>query len=368
MRIVTYLPVLESLGGVELSMLEATREIAARGHRICLFYEEPGNLAHEFASFCESIRRGPSLRFSDTPALDAPRIAARAVVASRCRPDLIFVNNFSELAWAAALRMLTGAPVVCHLHEFRAFRHVSVRLLARWVDRFVFNSAYMRRTWINHGLSPFRADVIHPGFSASTYNAGSEASRLRAREALGICPDAYVVLYLGRLTPQKGVDVLLEGWRLLALPPESARLLIVGVPRTTDAYIDGLRAASPPGCEWLAMQRDVLPMLHAADVLVLPSRSNEAFGRVVVEAMAAGTPAVASAVGGIPEILSEDFAGLLFPPGDAPALAQRLLALRDWRRTDPALAAQCAAHVAQNFSLSAHVTHLEQVFQTATAQ
>jgi glycosyltransferase involved in cell wall biosynthesis len=95
---------------------------------------------------------------------------------------------------------------------------------------------------------------------------------------------------------------------------------------------------------------------------VLPSRWDEPFGRVVVEAMATGRPAVASAVGGIPEILRGDFAGLLFPRGDAAALAERLGALRDWRTTNPALAAHCADHVAQNFSLERAVTELEQLF------
>jgi glycosyltransferase involved in cell wall biosynthesis len=365
-RIVTYLPALESLGGVELSILEQTRELAARGHRISLFYERDGNLTDEFAAFCETMNPGPSPRYSDTPVRDAGRIGMRAVAASRRRPELIFANNFTELAWAAGIKALTRAPVICHLHEFTAFRRSSLKLLARYVDRFLFNSHYMRRRWTNHGLDPSHHEVIQLGFSASTYTAGSEADRLRTRQALGIPADAYVVVYLGRLTPQKGVDVLLEGWRSLALPPERARLLIVGLPPVTNSYIDGLRAATPPGCAWLPMQRDVLPILHASDVLVLPSRSNEAFGRVVVEALATGRPAVASAVGGIPEILRHQFAGLLVPPGDPAALADRLLALRDWRQSNPALGAQCAAHVAQNFSFEAYVSRLEEIFQSST--
>jgi glycosyltransferase involved in cell wall biosynthesis len=367
-RIVTYLPVLESFGGVELSILEVMRAMAARGHRISLFYEKDGNLSDEFAAFCETMNPGPSPLYSDRPFRDAARVGRRAVAASRRRPELIFANNFSELAWAAGVKALTRAPVVCHLHEFRAFRRSSLKLLARCVDRFLFNSDYMRRTWTNHGLDSSHVEVIRLGFSPSTYTAGSEADRLRTREALGIAPDAYVVVYLGRLTRQKGVDVLLEGWRSLALPPDRAQLLIVGLPPETNSYIDGLRAMTPPGCAWLPMQRDVLPILHASDVLALPSRSDEAFGRVVVEALATGRPAVASDVGGIPEILRNEFAGLLVPPGDPAALAGRLLALRDWRQSNPALAAQCAAHVAENFSFEAYITHLEEIFESSAAR
>jgi glycosyltransferase involved in cell wall biosynthesis len=237
-----------------------------------------------------------------------------------------------------------------------------MRLLARRVDRFFVSSGFMRRVWCNHGLDPTSIEVIHPGFSQSQWTIGTTEDRARTRQELGLPDDAYVVLNMGRLVPEKGVDVLLEAWRRLELPPEEARLLVVGLPAVSNAYVDGLRAETPPGCEWLPMQRNVLRLLHASDVLVLPSRWDEPFGRVVVEAMATGRPAVASAVGGIPEILRGDFAGLLFPRGDAAALAERLGALRDWRTTNPALAAHCADHVAQNFSLERAVTELEQLF------
>jgi glycosyltransferase involved in cell wall biosynthesis len=365
MRVVIYLPTLESFGGVELNMLETMRELAARGHRICLFYEQDGNLTPEFGSFCESLHRGRSPLYSDTPLRDAPRIAARALTASRLRPDLIFANNVSELAWAEATRALTRAPIVCHLHEFKRVRPSSMRLLVRRVDRFILSSGYMRQVWTNHGVDPARINVIHPGLSHAAYPHGSEQDRLRFRQELGLPPEAYVALYMGRLIPEKGVDILLEAWRMLELPPDRARLLLVGLPAVSDDYVEGLRALAPPGCDWRPMQREVMPMLQASDVLVLPSRWDEPFGRVLVEAMATGRPAIGAAVGGIPEILRGEFAGLLFPRGDAAALAERLRTLQDWRQNDPALAAHCADHVAENFSLSAYVTLLEQVFAAA---
>jgi glycosyltransferase involved in cell wall biosynthesis len=367
MRIAIYLPVLDSIGGVELNMVETLRELAARGHRFSLFYEQPGNLTDDFRSFCESMHRGPSPRYSETPLREAPRIGMRALATARRRPDLIFANNFSELAWAAGVKALTRAPIVCHLHEFQPVRRSSLRLLGGRIDRVIVSSGYMRGVWTNHGLEPARIAIVHPGMSQARYTTGSDAERLRMREQLGIPADAYVVLYMGRLIPEKGVDLLLEAWRSLALAPQRARLLIVGVPAAGNGYADGLRAMSPPGCEWLPTVRDVVPILHAADVLAAPSRWDEPFGRVVVEALATGRPAVAAAVGGIPEILRGEFAGLLFPREDVGALARRLLALQDWRTRDPALATHCAGHVAANFSLDATVTQLEEVFAAAGA-
>lgn len=365
MRIVVYLPVLDSLGGVELNSVEALRELSARGHRIYLFYEQPGNLLDEFGAFCESMHRGPSPRYSETPLRDGARIVVRALAASGRRPDLVLANNFSELAWAVGIGTLTRASIVCHLHEFQPVRRSSLRLLGGRVSRFVVGSGHMRTVWADHGLEAGRIEVIPPGLSQSRYTSGTEEDRLRVRQNHDLPADAYVVLYAGRLIPEKGLDVLLEAWRALALPPERARLLIVGLPPVTDTYIDGLLAMSPPGCEWLPMVRDVVPLLHASDVLTLPSRCDEAFGRVVIEAMATGRPAVASAVGGIPEILRGDFAGLLFPRDDATALAERLRGLQSWRTTDPALGARCADHIAENFSLGATITQLEEVFASS---
>lgn len=367
MRIVTYLPALESCGGVELNLVETARELAARGHRICLLYEHEGNLAGELRSVCDSLQQIPSPRYSEVPLRDALRVGRCAVGASLRRPDVVYAHNISELAWAAGVRALTRAPVVCHLHEFKPVRRSSLRLWAGMVDRFVVGSSYQRRAWTNHGLPPARTEVIHPGLSQSTYPQGTDEDRRHIRRQLGLPPDGYVALYMGRLIPEKGIDVLLEAWRALGLPPEQARLLIVGLPATTDDYIDRLRTMAPSGCDWLPMRRAVVPMLHAADVLVLPSRWDEPFGRVVIEAMATGRPAVAAAVGGIPEILRGEFSGLLFPRGDAAALADRLRTLQCWRQENPALAARCADHVAEHFSLDAFVSALERVFESARA-
>lgn len=363
LRLVTYLPVLGSLGGVERHLLETYRELAARGHRICLFYEQPGNLADQFRSVCESMHPGPSPLYSDRPARDLPRIAARAVTGSRCRPDLIYASNFSELAWAVGIRALTRAPIVCHLHEFKPVRDISRRALGGRVSRFVVSSEFMRRMWSNHGIDADRIDVIPNALPVSTYVRGSERDRLSARATLGLPEHAYVVLYLGRLIPQKGIDVLLDAWRKLGLSSDVARLLIAGLPARTDAYVDRLRDGAPAGCVWLPMRPDVVDLLHAADVLVLPSTWDEPFGRVIVEAMASGRPAVASAVGGIPEILDGEFAQMLFPRGDSGALAERLRALRDWRAADPGLGERCAEHVESRFRMDAAVTQLEQVFR-----
>jgi glycosyltransferase involved in cell wall biosynthesis len=107
------------------------------------------------------------------------------------------------------------------------------------------------------------------------------------------------------------------------------------------------------------MRSDVVGPLHAADVVVVPSVYAEPFGRVVIEALSTGRPVIASSIGGIPEILTGDFARFLVPPGDAPALARKLGELLDWRTRDDGLAEACTDHVRQHFSKSSMVDAIE---------
>jgi glycosyltransferase involved in cell wall biosynthesis len=354
MRLLTYLPQLAAIGGVELHVLQLTRELTRRGLRVDIRYTTDGDLHAEFGSFCERMVQGSSIRYGASPLDDLRRIGPGIWWAARMRPDVLYVNNFSELGWAAAVKTICRVPVVCHLHEFAPFRPASISILGRHVRRFVVASEFMRTTWTRHGLDPERLETIPYGIDLLDYPVGTDDDRRRSREALGLPADAYVALYLGRIDVEKGVEVLLDAWRELDASPEEARLLLVGSPvRNADpaAYLSQLKGNAPRGCQWLPMRPDVLITMHAADVLVLPSVWEEPFGRVIIETMATGRPVVASDCGGIPEILDGPFAEFLFPRGDPGSLANRLGALSRWRDERPELAEQCVSHIADRYTL-----------------
>jgi glycosyltransferase involved in cell wall biosynthesis len=104
----------------------------------------------------------------------------------------------------------------------------------------------------------------------------------------------------------------------------------------------------------------VVTPLHAADVVAVPSMWNEPFGRVVVEALAAGLPVVASRVGGIPEILSGDLSPLLYERGSASELADRLHSLMGWRRDRPELRDLALARAA-DFTIERMIDEIERL-------
>ncbi len=364
-RILTYLPRLAAIGGVELHMLQLTRELAGRGDEIDLLYTADGDLTAAFTSFCHSVARAPAVTYGNGPLRDVRGISRGAWAAARAKPDLIYANNLSEMAWAGSAKLLSRAPVVCHLHEFAQFRGASMTLLGRQAQRFVVASEYMRGVWSRHGLDDRRIEVIPYGIDPAEYPPTSAEQRRASRRELGLPADAYVVLYLGRFDQEKGVEVLLDAWRQLGLAPQDARLVLVGAPvRHADpaAYLLELQQQAPAGCDWLPMRPGVLDVMRAADVLVLPSVWEEPFGRVIIEAMATGCPAVASDGGGIPEILDGQFSEFLFARGDSAQLAQRLRELSDWRARRPQLAEECIARVTERYTLTRSATRMQALF------
>jgi glycosyltransferase involved in cell wall biosynthesis len=138
--------------------------------------------------------------------------------------------------------------------------------------------------------------------------------------------DAFTIAYVGRFVPEKGLDVLIESIRLLALP---VRLLMIGDgPIRQELEAQASRAGVHEQVSFIGrVAPEQLPgRLAQADVLVLPSRTTpvwkEQFGRVLIEAMACKVPVVGSDSGAIPEVVGD--AGLIFPEGNAAALADCL--------------------------------------------
>ncbi len=160
--------------------------------------------------------------------------------------------------------------------------------------------------------------VVHMGVDTALFRPD-----LSARQALGVAAPEKVVLFVGNLTEAKGVDVLMRAFADLRTGARADRLVLVGAGPAEAALRDASHALGVADRVTFTGRlgaADVARWMAAADVLVLPSRS-EGLGLVLLEAMACGTPCVASEVGGIPEALDVPACGRLVAPDDAGALA-----------------------------------------------
>ncbi len=192
-----------------------------------------------------------------------------------------------------------------------------------------------------YGLSPSHTRVIPCGVDLRAFTPGVASDRADARHALGL-DDTPTLLFVGRLDPIKGIDLLLESVALMKTP---ARLLVVGGDPAGDPEVERLRDRAAalgvadrvrfPG----AVPQGGLPRYYrAVDALVVASRY-ESFGLVAVEALACGLPVVASAAGGLPSVVRDGENGLLVHWRSAEAFAGRIDALLG----DPALMARLRA-------------------------
>ncbi len=182
--------------------------------------------------------------------------------------------------------------------------------LRRWAlrraDRRVAVSKALAET-AARGLAP--VDVIGNGVDTTRFRPGPPADR-----------NQVTVVYVGRLEPVKGVDILLEAWARLAPAHPSARLEVVGDGSAVPA--GGL----PPGVTCVGQVADPLPTYQRADLLVLPSR-DEGLPNALLEGMACGLAAVATRVGAVPEVVEDEVSGLVVEPEAPAALAEAIAAL-----------------------------------------
>ena len=180
---------------------------------------------------------------------------------------------------------------------------------------------------------PSHCVVIHNGISLGKFSQLTTKSE--ARERLGWPQEEKIVLSVARLSREKGLDVLIEAVKGL-----DVMLYIAG---------DGPEREKLSGATLLGHYEDIPLLLAAADIYCQPSRS-EGLGLAVLEAMAAGKPIVASAVGGIPELLPDASIGLTVPAGDSAALRVGIELLLDDPTRGEAMGGYARQRVAERFT------------------
>jgi starch synthase len=241
--------------------------------------------------------------------------------------------------------LLYGVPHLVTVHSLEPLRPWKAEqlgggyALSSWCERVAVESAAavvavsagMRDDVLGAypAVSPDRVRVIRNGIDTAEYAPDPATDVL---DAHGVAPDRPSVIFVGRITRQKGVPVLLRA--AAALDPAAQLVLCAGQPDTAElaaeveALVADLRAARS-GVIWIPEmlpKRAVIQLLSHATVFACPSLY-EPLGIVNLEAMACGTAVVGSAVGGIPEVVSDGETGLLVPPDDPGALAGALNAL-----------------------------------------
>jgi glycosyltransferase involved in cell wall biosynthesis len=255
------------------------------------------------------------------------------------KPDVVHINNGGypgaiSCGAAALAARLAGVPAVVYVvnniavpyeRPSRLLDYPIDRMVVRSVDVFVTASRIASRALESVLRLPPAQITVIPNAAA----AGDGGSRERARRSLGIPSDRHVLLVMARLEQRKGHAVLLDAIPLL--PPQirdRLLVLIAGDGPEQDALHAQAVALNIGGCvQFLGHREDRWSLYAAADIIVLPSISHEDMPIVIIDAMAASRPVVATRVAGIPEQVIDDVTGRLVPPGDPAALSDAIAAV-----------------------------------------
>jgi glycosyltransferase involved in cell wall biosynthesis len=373
-------------GGEDECVEAELRLLRAAGHEVDLFTETNSSLDHG---------AGASAALRALWSTESHRAIGDAL--SRTRYDLIHVHNFFPRLSPAVhyAARSAGVPVVQTIHNYRllcanahfyrdrqpcesclgrvmpwpAIVHRCYRQSAgasaavgamltlhraldtwnRTVDVYVAPSEFVRRKLVAGGL-PAERIVVKPHFVDPDPGAGGGGGH---------------ALFIGRLSDEKGAGTLLKAWTTLGpkLP-----LTLVG----SDGLGPGLasQAARLPGVRWLGTQpmSEVHSLMRDARMVVVPSECYETFGRVVIEAFAAGTPVVASRIGAVEELIDEGRTGLLFRAGDVEDLVAKVERLCDDRAALTAMRAAARHEFERRYTAERNYAMLMEIYTRAQAR
>lgn len=261
----------------------------------------------------------------------------------RERFDVIHCHTGRSHAIARLARPLVPANFRPRLVVSRRVAFESTSLLTRWkfagVDRVLAVSEAVKQRLIVAGIDPARIALVRDGIPAAEAAADS-AERERVRHQLHLSPANRLVLHIGHLGAEKGQSDLIAAAVPIHAAVPDARVVIVGGGKLRASLEREASAAGEARVLFAGFwpPESIGSLLAAAEVFVLPSRQ-EGLGSILLDAMSAGVPVVATSTGGIPEIVRDGDTGLLVPPASPAALAKAVIRLLK----DPALAGRIAA-------------------------
>lgn len=256
--------------------------------------------------------------------------------------DLIWTTwGYPDVVAAVHLAQECGVPVLCELlgsdlnYGFQTewCKREMLRALRR-CEAIIVMSGAMRSSLLHEGLAPDRIFCVYNGVDHERFH---RIDRTQACASTGLDPTRQRILFVGHLVPVKGLPSLLQAFRgLLTNSASNLELVLIGDgPQRQQLQNQASRLGIQSRVKFLGQQRheDLCAFYNSSDLFCLPSL-NEGLPNVILEAFACGLPVVASGVGGIPEIITDDGIGLMARPEDARSLEQALRSAlsRPWDR------------------------------------
>ena len=358
-------------GGPERQMLGLARHLPSEVESAFVSFAE-GGLAQAFLD--QALWHGFEVK---TLVANTPRLFAciREVAGElrRLRADLVCCSGYKPdvVGWRAARRV--GIPVVSISHgwtaatwKVRCYERLD-RLILRWMDAVVCVSKAQAEKVRAAGVPEAEIVVIQNAIGEDAFVAANAGKRAEMAQWFAQ-PPRWIIGAAGRFSPEKGFAVFIEAAAMVARQRPEAGFVLFGDGPLRGELERLIAARGLNGKFGLAgFRNDLSSFLPNLDVNVMSSYT-EGLPVVLLEASAAGIPTVATAVGGIPEVLDDGQSGYLVPAGDAAALADRIIALVDNEVQRQAMGEFARARVRRDFSFAAMSRAYHELFRKLVSE
>jgi len=341
--------------------------LAARGHTVTLACR-PGTILEKNAR-AEGLDVVPVAMRSDFD----PVVVANMVRLMRARDiDVISTNMDKELRFSGLAARLAGRIAVVPSREVDYPLKNKLRYRFTYnhlADHILANSAATKRSLLMNApwLSPDRIEVIYKGIDPAPYLDGPQDG-MALRAELGIADDAPVVGFVGQIIERKGIPDLVWSIPRVVEQLPGVRFLFVGKGMLVEFLLEKTRELGVErNVVHAGFRRDIPAVMKAIDLLVLPSVV-EGFGYVLVEAMAAAKPVVATDVSSIPEIVQHDETGILVDVHNADQLAAAVLSVLRAPDRGRAMGERGRSVMLEKFTLQRMIDRIEAAFLATRAR
>jgi glycosyltransferase involved in cell wall biosynthesis len=353
------------LGGPEHQVLGLADAMAADHETVFLSFSERGLCR----PFLEQARKNGFQALELTE--NAPRIrrAAREVAGhlKRLRADVLCCHGYKPdvIGWRAARQ--AAVPVVAVSHGWTAatlkvrLNELLDRVVLRWMDRVVCVSAAQAVRVRRAGVPSDHVVVIRNAIRTEAFDKMDPSCR-HEMQSWFAQPRSRIIAAAGRLSPEKGFDQCITAAALVAQQDPQAGFVLFGDGPLREKLARQVAAKGLTGTFVLAGFRgDVQRFLPSCDLVVLASWT-EGMPVIVLEALAAGVPVVATAVGGTPEVVHNGVNGFLIPPGNPTELAERIAAVLGNETMRRGMGEQGRKLIGERFTFAAQARVYEELF------
>ncbi len=281
---------------------------------------------------------------------------------------LVHLNNemLSHLPLLVAAK-LAGCRVVCHLHGWRPLTKTE-KLAVRFVDEFITISE-AGAIYYREQLPGRKVEAIPNGLRIDGQTGQLDSQRAQKRSAVGLTSGDIAVAIVGRLVPWKGQEVYLQALADLI----GRHLPVVGLVVGNDQepgqpFLAKLKAVAQElkierRVRFVPWQEDIWPIYAAADLVVHASTQPEPFGLVILEAMAAKRPVIATSAGGVLDVVIHEETGILVQPGDVKALSDAIYKLITSPGFSSGLVNRAHYRVRNDFTMDKNVAQVMAVYE-----